>query len=120
MKWRYPCERLTIAARPTPPERQLKLVTVGASFSWELLRQLSSSGQFSETDLFFYYKVRKSVVDNGNVRDIRGDPATPLDFEREIFGADCLLLEINEASALYPEHHLSHFVADALAAQPAR
>jgi hypothetical protein len=119
-KWRYPTERLTIAPRLTPPEQQFKLAAVGGSFSRQLVQQLSSSGQFSEAHLFFYYKLQKAAVAADKLTKLR-EPAAPLDFEREIFSADCLLLEINEASALYPEHHLSHFVADALdAAQPTR
>jgi hypothetical protein len=119
-KWRYPIEQLIIAPRSTPPEQQLKLAAVGGSFSRALLRQLSSSSQFSEASLFFYYKLHKLSFAGGEVKVLR-KPASPIDFEREVFSADCLLLEINEASAIYPEHHLSHFVADALAAsQPTR
>jgi hypothetical protein len=111
---REPTERLTIRPSARAESERLNLAVIGASFSWQLMRHLKASRQFSGIDVYFYYsgfKWREADDVSGQVRS----PALPLDFESEIFGADCLLLEINEASALYPEHHLSAFVKDALA-----
>ena len=111
---REPIERLMIHPSARADSERLKMTVVGGSFCWELIRQFKASRQFSAIDQFFYYKLykwREADDLSGQVRS----PAVPLDFNAEVFGADCLLLEINEASAPQPEHHLSEFLRDALA-----
>ena len=117
LQWTYPCERVSIKLSPRPEREQLTMAVVGGSFTWELMRQLSKSRQFSEIDSYFYYKRSKICAVDGTLSLVRA-PGTPKDFAREIFAANCLLLEINEAEAPSPEHHTSVFVADALAHLP--
>ena len=115
--WRYPCERLTIKRRVTPPSAQLTMAAIGSSFTWELSRQLSTSGQFSDISVYFHYRLYKSREMGDHSETVR-KPATPVDFSREIFAADCLLLELNESITPSPEHYLSAFIKDALAHLP--
>ncbi len=112
--WAYPCEQITIRPDTRLANEKQKMTVVGGSFSWSLIKQLSATGEFSEVDFFYYYRLSKSRAVNGELVKVRA-PAAPLDFEREIFGADSLVLELNESSAPYSEHHLSAFVGDALA-----
>jgi SGNH hydrolase-like domain, acetyltransferase AlgX len=115
-RWKYPCERLTIKRTETPPAH-LNMTAVGGSFTWSLLQQFSASGQFSNINCYFYYKMYKAREIGEYSQRVR-TPATPVDFGREIFAADCLLLEINEATAAASEHFLSVFLKDALAHLP--
>ena len=115
--WIYPCERISIKPNPKPESEQLTMAVIGSSFTWELIRQLSASQQFSEVDFYFHYNQYKSCGVDGIFSTVR-TPGIPLDFGSEIFAADCLLLEINEASAIFSEHHLSAFIGDALAHLP--
>ena len=111
---REPTEKLTIRPSVRADSERLKMAVIGGSFCWAPIRQLKASRQFTAIDFFFYYnlfKWREADDVSGKVRT----PAVPLDFDHEVFGLDCLLLEINEASSLYPEHHLSAFLKDALA-----
>ena len=116
-RWRYPCEKLSIKESPRSESEQLTMASVGGSFTSQLLGQLSASRQFSEIGFYFYYQLSKSCVVDGRESAVRS-PGLPIDFGSEIFAADCLLLEINEAAALSPEHHLSAFLTDALAQHP--
>ncbi len=112
----YPCEEVSLdrVTKTAGPPRRLAIV--GDSFSWQLARLLSQSGQFSEIDVHFYYRLYQSQVINGET--IRGRDGPPQDFAQEIFGADCLLLELNEASVPVPGHYLDLFLRDALAHLP--
>lgn len=112
----YPCERLTIKPEATSPAH-LNMAAIGGSFTWALLRQFKASGQFSDINFYFYYKLYKTREIVGNSKIVR-KPATPIDFNREVFAADCLLLEINESAAVAPIHDLSVFIKDALAHLP--
>ena len=111
LPWRYPFVDLTIK-HCTVASARPRLVAVGGSFASRPMSQLSASGQFSEVNQFFYYKVAKFCYTGGNSRTVSW-PVTTLDFEREIFAADCLVLEINEHTAGYPPHVLE-FLPDAL------
>ena len=114
--WKYPCERIIVTPRASKA-RQLTMAVVGDSFCWNILHIFNKSGQFSDISFYFHYKLYKTRFADGRSETIR-TPATPVDFNSEIFAADCLLLEINEASAVNPVHHLSAFIGDALAHLP--
>jgi SAM-dependent methyltransferase len=116
-RWKYPCEKIAIKPSPRPRAEQMTMAMVGDSFSWNLLRVFSDSGQFSETAFYFYYRQRKTLISGKRFDTVRA-PALPLDFSREIFAADCLLLEINETAAVASDHYLSAFISDALAHLP--
>jgi alginate O-acetyltransferase complex protein AlgJ len=131
--WRYPCEQITIDPSTRPPEKRMRLAVVGDSFCWSLLSLLNESAQFSDIVFYYYYPKAKTRIgyERPNVpakpriyppaqfETVRA-PATPLDFDAEVFAADCLILEITEASVVSPEHHISKFVSDALAHLPDR
>ena len=113
----YPCEELSFRRTEKTNDTPRTMAVIGGSFCWELIRILSISGQFSEISNHFYYKVAKRRALDGIVSDVRSS-GIPVDFGREIFGADCLLLEINEAVAPQADHHLVVFLRDALAHLP--
>lgn len=111
----YPCEEISLDA---VAKTQKTLTIVGDSFSWQLARLLSQSGQYSEIDVHFYYRLYQSRAVNGEIT--RGPDGPPQDFAQEIFGADCLLLELNEAAVPVAGHYLDLFLQDALAHLPTR
>lgn len=113
----YPCETLSFHQPSSAPGAQPTMAIIGNSFSNELSRTLSASGQFSEISLHYYYKLSKSCAADGELFNVR-DNGVPEDFDREIFGADCLLLELNETSAGRSAHYLTLFLKDALAHLP--
>ena len=112
----YPCEHLSLDRAGPTTVTPKKMTIVGDSFSWQLARLLSRSGQFSEIYVQFYYRLYQSRVRNGEI--IRGRNGPPQDFAQEIFGADCLLLELNEANVPTAGHYLDVFLRDALARLP--
>jgi len=114
-KWRYPCERISVQPSNAPNAEHLTMAIIGDSFGWPLLELLHESHQYSDIGFYFYYTQFKTR--NTRYTLVR-KPTGSIDFDREIFAADCLLLEINEASGLFSEHYLSAFIRDALANRP--
>lgn len=112
--WRYPVARMKIEGSPGFPGRPLNATIIGGSFATQVARQLSACGQFSEVEIFNYYKKFKwSVVDG--IINLARMPVNEVDFDREILATDCLVLEANEAAlAIKGPHHLITFVDDAL------
>jgi hypothetical protein len=108
--WRYPVAEMTIQRVPAKEDAKLTAAFVGGSFSDSILEQLSASGQFAEINFYGYYKQAKWTFSSG-IRRLAALPVTSIDVEREIFGADCLILELNEASMHFPKH-LNMFLAD--------
>jgi hypothetical protein len=113
--WSYPCERIKIKPNTRKGSERPTLAMVGSSFSWELLDVFRESDQFSAIALYFYYTRFKTADER--LPPIRR-PAAPLDFNREIFAADCLILEIGEPLIAQSQHYLSDFIRDALANLP--
>ncbi len=114
--WRYPVEKLKIKPSMRAPNEQMTAAIIADSFGWSLAHVLQDSGQFSEIGFFFHYYRWKTVITQNRWEQVR-EPATPIDFAREVFAADCLILEINEATALGP-NHITGFLKDALANLP--
>ena len=113
----YPCEELSFQRRDQTKAAQRTMAVIGGSFCVELIRLLSASGPFCEISHHFYYRLSKNRAVDGQLTPVRSLGA-PQDFAREIFGADCLLLEINEAVVPQTDHHLAVFLRDALAHLP--
>ena len=117
--WHYPVMRFNIKRSPVPP---VTATFVGDSFTVNLMRQFANSGQFSEIDLFYYYKAVKACLPRSFKDDFYSDldnslaavskPVKSINFKREIFGSDCLILEVNEA-LMNDMPHLKMFLADA-------
>jgi hypothetical protein len=116
-RWRYPVERFTLKRRAPPWTGGVNMAVIGGSFVWALTRDFSMCGQYSDINCFFYYKMYKTREIDGQSNIVR-KPTESVNFGREIFAADCLLLEINEATAANPEQFLSVFLKDALAHLP--
>jgi hypothetical protein len=114
--WRYPVEKLRIKPSARPPSERMTAAMIADSFGWSVLHVLQDSKQFSEIGFFFHYWRSKTAVTEKRWERVR-EPATPIDFQREIFAADCLILEINEITALGP-NHITGFLKDALANLP--
>lgn len=108
--WRYPVVELRLRPRPTPEHARLNAVFVGTSFATAPATLLSESGTFSEVDHFSR---------RGKWGFFDGQPTvlatfTPtVDFEREVFAADALVLELNEAILPRPTY-VREVVAHAL------
>jgi alginate O-acetyltransferase complex protein AlgJ len=109
--WRYPVAELKIKQTPGQGPRPILAIT-GGSFVWKIAGLLNESRQFSEMDFFYYYKTMKMAFANGIGTRV-AEPVQSVDFEREIFAADCLVLEINEQMLPNPAN-TQNFVADAL------
>jgi hypothetical protein len=101
--WRYPVARPTIKRFALAEDAKLKVAFVGGSFSAYLADQLYASGQFAEINLYFYYNLARWNYSAGGWK-IAASPVNAIDVEREIFGADCLILELNEQVAPWPQH----------------
>ena len=122
--WHYPVAKIDIAANPPAEGKRPTMAVIGGSFMWRILQQLVSTQQFSEIDGYFYYKLYKSSnpnIENGFYRNsginIVRQPTGEMDFQREIYGADCLVLELNEA-VMIGANHLKAFLSDALSHVP--
>lgn len=113
--WKYPCEVIQIKPSDRSKSDQMTMAMIGDSFGFGPLHLFKESGQFSDIGFFFYYTLSKA--NDAYVPAIR-EPTAPMDFNREIFAADCLLLEISETTALSPIHFLSGFIIDALTHRP--
>ena len=110
--WRYPVAHLTV--KPSAPHGlRPNMVMVGGSFMWKLNALLSVSHQFSEIDCFYYYKLAKKSFADDLFRT-NAEPVQSVDFDREIFAADNLVLEINEAVIPSIPNHLIEFTGDVL------
>ncbi len=113
---RYPVSVVTVAPQePTGGERPTA-VFIGGSFLWKILYPLAASRQFSEMEYYFYYKEDKFSAVRGEVHLVAA-PAPELDFPRDVFAADALVLELNEQT-IYGQRHLTAFLQDALAVLP--
>jgi hypothetical protein len=115
--WTYPVEHISIKPTRRSKTNQLTMAVIGDSFCWNLLRILNESGQFSDITFFFHYRLYKSRIADPDPITVR-EPALPLDFDREIFAADCLLLELTDATLPSTGHPVSAFLKDALAHLP--
>lgn len=114
--WHYPVAQLSIQPAEGRPVPRPNLVIIGDSFSQMTAILFSESKQFSEIEYYFYYTGSKRSFVDGDFQVV-SSPVKPLDFDREIFAADCLVLELNEQGMPDP-HHLRTFVSDALAHLP--
>lgn len=114
--WRYPVAELEIKPIATSVSPRPNLVIIGGSFILQLADLLKVSNQFSEIDYYYYYKIYRKSYADGKSRLVE-NPVPSIDFAREIFAADCLVLEINEG-IIPTQHHLSDFLSDALKNAP--
>lgn len=108
--WKYPTSEIKIA--PRKEGARYTLAAVGGSFGYHIASLLGWSNQFSEIDWFFYLKLHKQSWFDGNLHRVR-EPAGEIDYGREIFGADALLLELNEG-AMGEAKHVTTFLKRAL------
>ena len=112
--WRYPVTRMEMKPPREESSPGLNCTIIGGSFAEQVWSQMGGSGQFSRIDNFFYYtegKFSRLGRDHRTVRTDVGD----VDFDREIFSADCMVLESNEqALDMTGPDHLKKFLADAL------
>jgi len=110
--WHYPVVDFDIKPIPVTGPRP-NMVIVGGSFIWRMTDLLNASRQFSEIDCFYYYKIRKKTFYDGKSRII-SEPVKSVDFDREVFAADNLVLEVNESFIANVPNHLDKFTTDAL------
>ena len=68
-------------------------VIIGTSFSWALLRFFDYHKVFKARDFYYYYQTNYSFP-SGKIRKI--DHAN-LDWEKDVFSRDAVIIEINEA-----------------------
>lgn len=113
--WRYPVAELKIKQAPGQDPRPTLAIS-GGSFVWKIAHLLNDSRQCSEIDFYSYYKTYKTAFANGAFKVV-AVPVKSVDFKREIYAADCLVLEVNEATLCWPTTTRS-FVDDALEHAP--
>lgn len=95
-KWHYPVAQVRPRALNLKENDRLSLAIVGGSFMWQTSRLLSASEQFSEIDVYYYYKVAKTFFRHNLPFQISA-PVPSVDLSREILSSDCVILEINES-----------------------
>jgi len=111
--WRYPVTNLTIEPQSLTATSP-KIVMVGASFATEVARQISASSQVAEVDHYFYYNLEMRSIEKGTIR-VERNPVGWVDFDREIFASDCVILECNELDlGVRGRDYLATFLKDAL------
>lgn len=113
--WRYPVASLQV--RPSeklPGNPGFNATFIGGSFTTAVAGHLSASGQFAEVDSFFYYKQDKKCFMNGELKLLKS-PVPQVDFDREIFASDFLIMEINESFLDFTDDsYVIPFIDDAL------
>ncbi|HSJ04283.1 MAG: hypothetical protein ACAI34_13520 [Verrucomicrobium sp.] len=107
LPWRYPVVDLHVRPAPPDPAPRLRVVVIGGSFGYKVCRQLQECGQFKEIEIWFYYKHDRVRFRPGQPLAIV--PAAKMDFERDLFSADVLLMEANE-QILHPDGPNNHRV----------
>ncbi len=112
--WHFPVINVTPRHLNVPEIDRPNCVVIGGSFNFGVDSLMSSSAQFAEIDVYFYYNVNKVYLRDGKVAFL---PAATINFARDIFATDCLILEINE-SLLNNAGALNAFLNDAIAHLP--
>ena len=118
--WRYPIAKMEITPQWLGKSKRPNMAVIGGSFMWRIIHQLNATEQFSEIDGYCYYRLYKICnfdMDKGPTGLVR-EPTGDVDFAREIYGADCLVLEVNEA-VIPGANHLKTFLREALDHVPA-
>ena len=110
--WSYPVSVANIEPTETLTDKRPTAVFVGGSFTQQILYFYCMSRQWSQIEYLFYYKVQKRTF-NGDASIGEWRPTGEVDFNREVFSSDILVLEVNE-QALVSQRHLTTFVSDAL------
>lgn len=82
---------------------------------WQAARLLGESEQFSEVDVYYYYKGNKAFFCGGIPTQV-SESVPNVDLTREIFSADGVVLEINETE-IPAADPIKTFAGDATAAQ---
>ena len=110
--WHYKTVRVRPESLSLSFEKRLNLAIVGDSMVMKMAFLLAACGQFAEIDNYFYYKNenQKICFYDGDLVTV---PVGEMNFAREIFAADCLMLEIDEVHVGHSPF-LQEFVADAL------
>ena len=108
--WHFPVMNVTVHPLNVPEIDRASCVVVGGSFNFGVDSLMSISAQFTEIDVYFYYNVQKVYQRDGVTTWL---PIPKINFARDIFAADCLILEINE-SLLNNADTLKAFLNDAL------
>jgi hypothetical protein len=88
---------------------KMNICSVGGSFTRTILEMMASTDCMSDLLYLYYYKSRINFLVDPNLRIPLKDH--PLDFDRDVLGADCLVLELNEVSAGKPGYILK-FLSD--------
>lgn len=114
--WNYPVAVFSVPKSPGPPK--YNLVAIGGSFTWRVMQTFAGSEIFSQADFYYYYHQALWRASHGELVGV-SKPAPPMDFAREIYGADCVVLEVNETTISSAENNITAFVPDALANLPA-
>ncbi len=101
--WNFPVSNAQITREIVPPERQQSVVFVGGSFMWRMAEMFSGTNRFSRVDCFYYYRTWKASVCDGAVEKIR-EPTGEVNFVTEVFAANNIVIEMNEATINAPAH----------------
>ena len=109
--WNYPTNRAVITELPNPAIPRPRGCVVGGSFTFPVLEQLRHSHQLEELYFYYYYTTQLMRYTDESYKTV-AQPVPPVKFETDVFGADFIILEINEEVLVKPVNHLRAFVAD--------
>lgn len=112
--WPAPVATTTVSLAPLPlrEAQKLRLLAVGSSFTEYPWRILAGSGQVCEADLLFYWKIRQSCYFEGQELRLAGGA----DGDRQLLGADALLVEMHEEQLAGDLQYIEAFAERFLAA----
>ena len=111
--WKYPVTHITYPPVPLEEGRRPSLTMIGGSFVGAMAIDLYRSQQFSEIHWLRYYRRVKEIFG----WEILAKQVPDLNVEKEVYPAQCLVLEVNEQLLINP-FHLRDFFADTLKRMP--
>ena len=105
-RWKYPVSKVAYPPVPSEEGSRPSLVLIGGSFLSGLGLHLYNSGQFSEIHWLRYYQMAREIPapDQPFGWQIDNRPTPVPDLRREIFAAQCVVLEVNEQQLTNPLH----------------
>lgn len=104
----YPAPHVMVEKRSSS-EQLAKAVVVGGSFNWTLLDLLNKAKVFGEIDFYYYYKL---ALETFPVRTTKPVDRSAIDWQKDVLGAQVLILEINESN--FHSEYIPAFLSDLL------
>lgn len=104
----YPAPHVVVEKR-SGSDQLGKAVVVGGSFNWTLLELLNKANLFRQVDFYYYYKL---ALETFPVRTTKLVDRSAIDWQKDVLGAQVLILEINEGN--FHSEYIPAFLSDLL------